>query len=346
MGDNIKGRGDLALGDMVLDVHPPTRCGPPRGSTAVTGRQGERALGVDPSSLGVSMSSDDESPADISGPTVPRMILGNRLRRFREGAAISPDRAGYEIRASRSKISRMENGRVGFKERDVTDLLNLYGIDDGETRESLTALARQANAPGWWTRYGDIMTDWFEEYLGLETAASVIRTFELQFVNGLFQTEAYARAVTLLGNGSAPAEDIDRRVSLRIKRQDLLGGPNPPQVWTVVDEGALRRPVGGRAVMRAQLDRLIEVAALRNVTIQVVPFSRGGHAAAGGSFTVLRFSDADVPDVVYIEQLTSALYLDKLEDVDHYLEVMNHLSTEALPPAQTARFLAEIIKEM
>ncbi len=292
------------------------------------------------------MSSDDESPADISGPTVPRMILGNRLRRFREGAAISPDRAGYEIRASRSKISRMENGRVGFKERDVTDLLDLYGITDSETRESLTALARQANAPGWWTGYGDIMTDWFEEYLGLETAASVIRTFELQFVNGLFQTESYARAVTLLGNGSAPEEDIDRRVSLRLKRQDLLGGPRPPQVWTVVDEGALRRPVGGSAVMRAQLERLIEVSLLRHVTIQIVPFSRGGHAAAGGSFTVLRFVDPDVPDVVYIEQLTSALYLDKREDVDHYLEVMNHLSTEALPPAQTARFLAEIIKEM
>jgi Domain of unknown function (DUF5753)/Helix-turn-helix domain len=289
------------------------------------------------------MNADDEAPADILGPTVPRMILGNRLRRFREEAAISPDRAGYEIRASRSKISRMENGKVGFKERDVADLLDLYGIADSETRESLKVLARQANAPGWWSRYGDIMTDWLEEYLGLEAAASVIRTFELQFINGLFQTEAYARAVTLLGNGSAPAEEIDRRVSLRVKRQELLSSPK--QVWTVIDEGALRRPVGGRAVMRAQLERLIEVTELRNVTVQVVPFSRGGHAAAGGSFTVLRFSDEDVPDVVYLEHLTSALYLDKLEDVDHYLEIMNHLSTEALPPAQTGRFLAEIIKE-
>jgi hypothetical protein len=288
---------------------------------------------------------DSEHPADSLGPTVPRMILGNQLHRYREAAGVTPDRAGYEIRASRSKISRMENGRVGFKERDVADLLALYGITDEETYASLIALARQANSPGWWSRYGDIMSDWFEEYLGLEAAASVIRTFELQFVHGLFQTEDYARAVTMLGNSAAPADEIDRRVSLRLKRQDLLTGPRPAQVWTVVDEGALRRPVGGRRVMRGQLNRLIEVTEMRHVTIQVVPFSRGGHAAAGGSFSVLRFGDADVPDVVYIEQLTSALYLDKREDVDHYLEVMNHLSTEALTPAQTARFIAEIIKE-
>jgi hypothetical protein len=292
------------------------------------------------------MSTDDEPPADISAPTVPRMILGNQLHRFREAAGISPDRAGYEIRASRSKISRMENGRVGFKERDIGDLLDLYGVTDEETRTALMTLARQANAPGWWSRYGgDIMTDWFEEYLGMEAAASVIRAFELQFVHGLFQTEAYARAVTRLGNTSAPTEEVDRRVGLRLKRQDLLTGPKPPQVWSIIDEGALRRPVGGRAVMRGQLNRLIEAAEMRRVTIQVVPFSHGGHAAAGGSFTVLRFSEDDVPDVVYIEQLTSALYLDKREDVDHYLEVMNQLSTEALTPAQTARFVAEIIKE-
>jgi len=292
------------------------------------------------------MSTDDEPAADISGPTVPRMILGNQLHRFREAAGISPDRAGYEIRASRSKISRMENGRVGFKERDVADLLDLYGVTDDETRAVLMTLARQANAPGWWSKYGgDIMSDWFEEYLGLEAAASIIRAFELQFVHGLFQTEAYARAVTLLGNTAAPVEEVDRRVSLRLKRQDLLAGPRSPQVWAVLDEGALRRPVGGRQVMRGQLNRLIEVVDQRQVTIQVVPFDRGGHAAAGGSFTVLRFEDDDVPDVVYIEQLTSALYLDKREDVDHYLEVMNHLSTEALTPAQTKQFLAAIVKE-
>jgi hypothetical protein len=289
---------------------------------------------------------DGGRAGDVQGPTVPRMLVGIQLHRFREAAGITPDQAAYEIRASRSKISRMENGLVRFKERDVTDLLTLYGITDETTRSGLVILTRQANMPGWWSKYGDIMADWFEAYLGLEMAASVIRTFELQFVHGLFQTEDYARAVTMLGHTSASAEEIDRRVSLRLKRQDLLNGPTPPQVWSVIDEGALRRPVGGAAVMRAQLERLLEVAKLRHVTVQVVPFSRGGHAAAGGSFTVLRFSEPEVPDVVYIEQLTSALYLDKRDDVDHYLEVMNHLSTEALTPQQSVKLITEIIRDI
>ena len=289
---------------------------------------------------------DSEHPAEALGPTVLRMILGNQLHRFREAAGVSPEQAGYEIRASRSKISRMENGRVRFKERDVTDLLTMYGVTDAKTRAAMVSLVRQANAQGWWTKYGDVTADWFEGYLGLEMAASVIRSFELQFVHGLFQTEAYARAVTMLGHTAAPEEEIERRVSLRLKRQELLTSPEPPQVWSVIDEGALRRPVGGRKVMRTQLNRLVEVAELRYVTIQVVPFDRGGHAAAGGSFTVLRFSEADVPDVVYIEQLTSSLYLDKRDDVDHYLEVMNQLSTEALTPARTVRFIAEITREI
>jgi hypothetical protein len=181
--------------------------------------------------------------------------------------------------------------------------------------------------------------------LGLEAAASVIRTFELQFVHGLFQTEAYARAVTLLGHRAAPAEEIDRRVSLRLKRQDLLTSPEPPRVWAVIDEAALRRPVGGGMVMRGQLDHLIEVAKLPYITVQVMPFGRGGHAAAGGSFTILRFADADLPDVVYIEQLTSALYLEKRDDVDHYVEVMDRLGAEALPPAATARFLTDLARQ-
>jgi hypothetical protein len=259
---------------------------------------------------------------------------------------VTPDQAGYEIRASRSKISRMEHGRVGFKDRDVADLLTLYGITDEQMRARMLASVRHANAPGWWSKYGDLLPDWFEEYLGLEGAASVVRTFELQFVHGLFQTEAYARAVTLLGHKTAPADEIDRRVSLRLKRQDILTSPEPPQVWSVMDEAALRRSVGGRAVMRAQLERLAEVASLPQVTIQVVPFGGGGHAAAGGSFTILRFAEPELPDVVYIEQLTSALYLDGREDADHYREVMNELSTQALTPDRTARFLAEITWEI
>jgi hypothetical protein len=291
-----------------------------------------------------------ELPARISsgaraGATVLRMMLGAQLRRFREAADITPDRAGYEIRASRSKISRMEHGRVGFKDRDVADLLTLYGVTDEDVRAGMLSLAQQANAQGWWAQYGDILPDWFEAYLGLEAAASLIRTFELQFVHGLFQTDAYARAVTMLGHGAAPAEEIDRRVSLRMERQALLTSPDPPRLWSVVDEAALRRPLGGQKVMRAQLTHLLEIAELPNVTLQVMPFRRGGHAGAGGSFTVLRFGEPDLPDVVYIEQLTSALYLERRTHVDHYMEVMNHLSAEALTPAGTARYIGQIIRD-
>ncbi|MFI5065492.1 MAG: helix-turn-helix domain-containing protein [Streptosporangiales bacterium] len=280
-----------------------------------------------------------------AGATVVRMMLGAQLRRLREAAGITPEQAGYEIRASRSKISRLEHGRVGCKLRDVEDLLTLYEVTDEQMLAGLLSLARQANTQGWWTRFGDILPDWFETYLGLEAAASLIRTFELQFVHGLFQTEDYARAVTVLGHRAAPAAEVDRRVGLRMARQQLLTAAQPPRVWSVMDEAALRRPVGGRDVMRAQLARLIEAADLPQVTLQVVPFRRGGHAAAGGSFSVLRFGEPDLPDVVYIEQLTSALYLERRADVDHYMEIMNRLSAEALTPAKTTRLLKDIMQE-
>ena len=279
------------------------------------------------------------------GPTVLRIMLGNQLRRLREAGGITPDEAGYEIRGSRSKISRIEHGRVGFKERDVEDLLTLYGVTDEDLRASMLTLARQANTPGWWAKYNDVLPVWFEPYLGLETAASLIRSFELQFVHGLFQTEDYARAVTMLGHQAAPAWQIDSRVSLRIKRQDLLTAADPPRVWSVMDETALRRPVGGRQVMRAQLHRLLEAAALPRVSLQVVPFGHGGHAAAGGSFTILRFAEPALPDVVYVEHLTSALYLEARTDLDHYLQVMEHISAEALTPTATTRFIKTIISQ-
>jgi transcriptional regulator with XRE-family HTH domain len=273
------------------------------------------------------------------------MMLGNQLRRLREAAGVTPERAGYEIRASRSKISRMENGRVSFKERDVADLLTLYGVTDQPMRTAMLDLARRANAPGWWAKYSDILPDWFEIYLGLEASASILRTFELQFVHGLFQTEDYARAVMTRSSRAAPADEIDRRVSLRMKRQDLLHEQDPPQVWSVTDEAVLRRPVGGREVMRSQLRRLVEVSAMSQVTIQVMPFGHGGHVATGGSFTLLRFNEPDLPDVVYIEQLTSALYIETRSDVDQYLEIVNRLSAEALTPAASTRFIGKIITE-
>jgi transcriptional regulator with XRE-family HTH domain len=268
------------------------------------------------------------------GPTVLRMLLGIQLRRLREARNITPEQAGYEIRASRSKISRVEHGRVGFKVRDIEDLLSLYGVTDERERHRMLVLAQQANNQGWWAKYDDIMPDWFESYVGLEQATSLIRTYELQFVPGLFQTEDYARAVTVLGHRSAPPSEIERRVGLRMQRQDLLATPDPPRIWAVIDESALRRPVGGRDVMRAQLSHLMEVADLPRVTLQVMPFSQGGHPAAGGSFTIMRFAEPDLPDIVYIEQLTGALYLDRRDEADNYMEVMNRLSAEAETPAR------------
>ena len=285
----------------------------------------------------------EESPAEA---TVLRMLLGAQLRRLREATGISAEKAGYEIRASRSKISRMETGRVGFKPRDIEDLLTLYGVADGKERARVIALAGRSREPEWWTQYNDILPDWFETYLGLESAATAIRGFEAQFVPGLFQTEDYARSVTRLGHQTAPDGEIERRVRLRLARQDLLSRTRPPRIWAVMDEAVLRRPIGGTAVMRAQLFRLAEAARLPGVRLQVVEFARGGHAAASGSFTILRFEERDLPDVVYIEQLTSAVYLDQRADVEHYLEVADQLSGEALTPADTLRFIERVAKEI
>jgi transcriptional regulator with XRE-family HTH domain len=280
-----------------------------------------------------------------AGPTVLRILLGSQLRRLREQRGISREDAGYAIRASESKISRLELGRVGFKERDVVDLLSLYGVEDGDDRTALLALAREANAPGWWHKYSDVLPPWFQSYVGLEAAATLIRTYEVQFIPGLLQTEEYARAVVLLGHGG-PAEEIDRRVALRMERQAVLARPGGPRLWAVVDEAALRRPIGGSDVLRGQLEHLLAAAKLPNVTVQVIPFGFGGHAAAGGAFTILRFADQALPDVVYIEQLTSALYLDKREDLDRYLEAMERLCVEAETPTDSALLINRLLGDL
>jgi Domain of unknown function (DUF5753)/Helix-turn-helix domain len=282
-----------------------------------------------------------------SGPTALRIILGAHLRRMREAAGISRADAGWEIRSSESKVSRMELGRVGFKERDVADLLKLYGLDDDEERLRLLALARDANNPGWWHRFGDVLPSWFHSYLGLEAAAQLIRTYELQFVPGLLQTQEYVRAVVQLGRGLIPAEEVERRVSLRVNRQEVLTRPNNPvRLWAVVDESVLRRPIGGTKSMRLQLEHLLEATHLSNVTLQVMPFKSGGHAATGGAYSILRFPEQDLPDVVYIEHLTSALYLDKLEDLDQYTATMEALCVAAPPPNKTRDIIAGILKEL
>ncbi len=281
-----------------------------------------------------------------SGPTVQRIVLGAQLRRLREALDITTEQAAEAIRGSHSKISRMEHGRVGFKDRDVGDLLTLYGVTDPEVRESLLALAREAGNPGWWHDYGDLLPHWFEPYISLEAAASVIRNYEVQFVPGLLQTESYAREVIRLGYPSITDQELSRRVELRIGRQRLLSRPSPPRLWAALDEAVLRRPIGGPGVMRGQVAHLIEMAENPSVTVQIVPFSVGGHSAAGGPFAILRFAEPELSDVVYLEQLTSALYLEKSAEVDRYLEVMERLCVQAETAADSIKLLQQIQSDL
>jgi transcriptional regulator with XRE-family HTH domain len=280
----------------------------------------------------------------VDGPTAVRIIVGAQLRRLREERGLTRTEAGETIRASESKLSRMELGRVGFKERDVRDLLTLYGVHDEEERAALVARVREANEPSWWQPYSDVTPNWFQRYLGLEATASLIRTYEVAFVPGLLQTEEYARAVVRLSHGTARHEEIERRVQLRLERQQVLTRPDPPKLWAVVDEAALRRPVGGARVMRDQLEALIAIVAKApNVKLQVVPLAAGGYAAAGSPFTILRFPQDGMPDIVYIEQLAGALYLDKREDVECYFDAVNRLVIEAAPVWDTVQILNQII---
>jgi Domain of unknown function (DUF5753)/Helix-turn-helix domain len=284
-------------------------------------------------------------PSRSHGPTALRIALGTQLRRLREASGISAEAAGYAIRASHAKISRMELGRVGFKERDVADLLTLYGINDERERNTFLALARRANVPGWWHEYSNILPSWFEMYLGLEQASSVIRSYQPQFVPDLLQTREVAYAVIQLAHPNASSDDIERLLALRMTRQQMLVQPGAPILWAVIDEAALWR-LHESSAMRAQIQHLIEMAQLPNARIQVMPIYFGAHVAVGGPFAILRFSEPDLPDIVYLEQLTSALYLDKSQDVEHYLMVMDRLCVQAKSPAETARFLSDTLKTL
>jgi transcriptional regulator with XRE-family HTH domain len=276
--------------------------------------------------------------------TVRRMIVGAQLRRLREEKGITRAEAGYTIRASESKMSRLELGRVAFKERDVSDLLMLYGVTDPEARDAVLALLEDANRRGWWREYEDVMPGWFQNYVGLEAAAKILRTYETHFVPGLLQTPEYARAVLASTTPPLTGRDLDRAVTLRTTRQQVLTRPDALRVWAVVDESALRRDVGGPAVHRAQLERLLELMERPNISLQVLPISTGVHAG-GGAFSLLRFGDPDLPDVVYVEHLLGALYMDKVEHVERYIEVMDRLSVDSLTPEATYDLVSKMISD-
>jgi transcriptional regulator with XRE-family HTH domain len=296
----------------------------------------------------------DDSPETPGGagdhrgsgsPTARRIMLGARLRRLREAAELSRAEAGFAIRSSESKISRLELGRVSFKVRDVTDLLTMYGVTDPERRDAFLEMVARSNEPGWWHRYTDLVADWFQDYLGLEESASRIQTWEQQFVPGLLQTEDYAKAIISHGWSPMAAQSVQRQVGMRMRRQALLGRPDPPKLWTVVDESVLHRPIGGRQVMVDQVEHLIELTKRPNITLQIVPYQFSGYAAEG-TFTSLRFAEPELPDVVYIEHLSGALYLDKRSDTELYGRVFDRLTVDAYTPDHTRQLLIKVRAEI
>ncbi|MEU1288263.1 helix-turn-helix transcriptional regulator [Kitasatospora sp. NPDC005856] len=280
------------------------------------------------------------------GATVRRLLLGSQLRKLREARGVSREEAGYSIRASESKISRMELGRVGFKERDVADLLTLYGVEAEQERAGVLGLLRDANASSWWHEYGDVLPGWFQNYLGLEEAAAEIHSYEVQFVHGLLQTADYARAVVTAGCHAHGPQEIERRVDVRLGRQAVLTAERAPQLVAVLDEAALRRPWGGPELMRGQLDRLLELGELPNVRLQVLPLGNAGLSAESGAFTVLGFTETELADVVYLEQFTTALYLDKPAEVAEYRQAMDDLVADSLDPAPTRDLLYAMRQEL
>jgi transcriptional regulator with XRE-family HTH domain len=279
------------------------------------------------------------------GPTVRRMLVGAQLRRLRTDKEITREQAAEAIRASEWKIHRLENGQVSFKERDVVDLLRLYGVTDPGEVAALLTMAREANQPGWWFQYSDLLPHWFRAYVDLESAAAVIRTYEGQLVPGLLQTEEYTRAVIHGAQLDESAEEVERRVALRMARQGLLERAHAPRLWAVVDEAALRRPVGGPKVMHAQIEWLIEASRLPSVTVQILPFNAGAHPAMVGGFSILRFAGRELPDVVYLEHLSNAMYLDKRDDVDQYLHVMDQICARSELSDRTVEFLSAMLRE-
>ena len=280
---------------------------------------------------------------EVAGPTVLRILLGTQLRRLREARGITAHDAAQAIRASESKISRIELGRNAFREVDIADLLTLYGITDLDEREQLLALASQANQPGWWHRYQDVLPTWFQSYIGLEESAESIRSFDAQFVPGLLQTEEYSTAVLELGDFSL--EETDRLVVLRKERQRRFTSGNL-RLRAVIDEMALRRPVGSPALMRAQLEHLLDFSDRPGLTLQVTPYPAGGSHLVPGSFSILRFATPDLPDVVYIEQLTSAMYLDKQSDVDRYTAALDKVGATSTTHDQSKAFIQGLLGEL
>ncbi|MFF3611164.1 helix-turn-helix transcriptional regulator [Streptomyces sp. NPDC002580] len=281
-----------------------------------------------------------------SAPTVGQVVLGRRLLDLRERAGLKREEAARILRVAPATVRRMEMAEVSLKIPYLQLLLKSYGISDEEA-EAFVRLAEDANKPGWWQRFHDILPDWFSMHVSLEGAAALLRSYEPHFVPGLLQTEDYARGVLKAGAiGQTRPEDIERHVALRMQRQALLTRADAPRIWAVMDETALRRAIGGPEVMRAQIDKLLQATKLPNVTLQVIPFASGPHPGTYGPFVLFRFAMPELPDMVYSEYLTGAVYLDARSEVATHLEVMDRMAAQAATAHRTKEILRDLRKEL
>ncbi|MFJ3228329.1 helix-turn-helix domain-containing protein [Streptomyces sp. NPDC086783] len=281
--------------------------------------------------------------ASSVNPTVRRRRLGQELRRLRELKGMTAEEVAERLLVSQSKISRLENGRRSISQRDVRDLCGVYEVDDHRIVDSLMQMAKDSRQQGWWHSFGDIP---YSVYIGLETDAASLRVYDPQVVPGLLQTRPYAEALIAGALPETAPADIDKRVQVRLRRQERISAPdNPLRLWTVLDEAALRRTVGNRSLMRDQLEYLVEQSQLPHVTVQVIPFDMGAHPGLNGQYAILEFPDAADSSVVYIEGVTSDLYLEKANDVQKYSVMYEHLRAQALNVEQSRQFIADIAKD-
>ncbi|MGW7349766.1 helix-turn-helix transcriptional regulator [Streptomyces sp. Z26] len=276
-------------------------------------------------------------------PTVRRRRLGQELRRLREQRNMTAEEVADRLLVSQSKISRLENGRRSISQRDVRDLCGVYEVDDHRIVDSLMQMAKESRQQGWWHAFGDIP---YSVYIGLETDAASLRVYEPQVVPGLLQTPAYAEAVIAGALPEASVEDVEKRVQVRMRRQERIAESRYPlRLWAVLDESALRRAVGGPQTMVGQLEHLLEVSRQPHVTIQVMPFAMGAHPGVNGQYAILEFPDTADSTVIYLEGVTSDLYLEKSNDVQSYSVMYEHLRAQALNADQTREFIERVAKE-
>jgi transcriptional regulator with XRE-family HTH domain len=279
------------------------------------------------------------------GPTVRRRRLGSELRRLRE-PKFKLEAVAEELGVAPSTLSRIETGKAPTKTIYLMKMLDMYGVDDPAQRQVLIDMAREGHRKGWWAEYDDVLPTGFGIYVGLETEAAGLRTYVADAVHGLLQTADYARTVLREVNARDSDEQIQRLVSLRLARQDVLNQDRPIDLWVIHDESVIRRAIGGTAVMRAQLEHMIEAASWPGVTLQVLPFGSGAHAGLSGPFSILEFPERTDPEVAYVESVAGVLYLEKQKEVRACIEAFDRLRAQALSPAASTDLIAGALKDV